>query len=64
MGNEQVCKDLAARLKDAKERIKEYEEELKNPDLPSEDRQRAQGMRDFYKNYADAIEKEIAKWCT
>lgn len=60
----EICKDLAARLEDAKERTNEYEEELKNPDLSDEERQRVEGMRDFFKNYAAAIEKEIAKWCT
>ena len=64
MGNEKICKKLAAILEDAKERIKEYEEELKNPDLSDEDRLRYEGMRDFFKNHATAIEKEIAKWCT
>jgi len=64
MGNEKICNALAARLDDDKERIKEYEEELKNPDLSDEDRRLYEGMRDFFKNNAAAIEKEIAKWCT
>lgn len=63
MGNEKICEDLAARLEDAKKRIKNYEDELKNPDLPPEDRLLGESMIKFYKNYAALIQEQIAKWC-